>query len=53
MNYHWMTYPKVWQESPHRKRLMIELGLPEYWREFGFPKHCKAAGGDDFWCDGF
>ncbi|MFT5276808.1 MAG: TolB-like protein/tetratricopeptide (TPR) repeat protein [Glaciecola sp.] len=53
MNYHWMTYPKIWKESPHRKRLMIELGLPEYWREFGFPKHCKAAGADDFWCDGF
>jgi hypothetical protein len=29
---------------------MIELGLPEYWREHGFPPQCRPMGHDDFEC---
>jgi len=41
--------------SPARKRAMIERGLPEYWREHGFPPQCRpivtTSGEDDFECD--
>ena len=29
----------------------ILSGLPEFWREQGFPPQCKAVGDDDFECD--
>ena len=38
-------------KSPHRKRLIREVGLPEYWREAGYPPFCRAVGADDFECD--
>jgi hypothetical protein len=47
----WRPYPASWRTSPHRKRLIRELGLPEYWRKHGFPPHCRAVGDDDFECD--
>ncbi len=38
-------------KSPHRKRLIREAGLPEFWREHGFPPQCRAVGSADFECD--
>jgi TolB-like protein/cytochrome c-type biogenesis protein CcmH/NrfG len=38
-------------QSPHRKRLIREAGLPEFWRENGYPPQCRAVGADDFECD--
>ncbi len=38
-------------KSPHRKRLIREAGLPEFWREHGYPPQCRAVGDDDFECD--
>ena len=47
----WQPYPLEWRTSPHRKRLLRELRLPEYWRKHGFPSHCQPVGHDDFECD--
>ena len=49
--YWWLPYPVEFRHSPHRKRLMRELGLQNYWREYGFPPHCQPIGDDDFECD--
>lgn len=38
-------------KSPHRKRQIREAGLPEFWREYGFPPQCRAVGSGDFECD--
>ena len=48
--YWWFPYPLEFHDSPHRKRLMRETGLPEYWRKHGFPPQCKPVGEDDFEC---
>jgi adenylate cyclase len=53
-----LTYSLWWNDtdsdflkSPHRKRLIREAGLPEFWREHGFPPQCRAVGDVDFECD--
>jgi tetratricopeptide (TPR) repeat protein len=50
LSYWWFPYPLEFRNSPHRKRLMREVGLPEYWRKHGFPPQCKPVGKDDFEC---
>jgi len=52
----WAPYPAKLKETTHQKRWMIEAGLPEFWRENGFPPQCrpltsKDGGTDDFECD--
>jgi len=49
--YWWFPYPLEFRDSPHRKRMMRDAGLPEYWRKHGFPPQCRAKGTDDFECD--
>jgi adenylate cyclase len=49
--YWWFPYPQEFRDSPHRKRLMRLIGMPEYWRKHGFPPQCRAVGADDFECD--
>jgi TolB-like protein len=49
--YWWFPYPLEFRNSPHRKRMMREVGLPEYWRKHGFPPQCRPLGDDDFECD--
>ena len=48
--YWWFPYPLDFRDSPHRKRIMREMGMPDYWREHGFPSQCKPVGDDDFEC---
>jgi hypothetical protein len=50
MAYWWFPYPLEFRDSPHRKRMMREMGLPEYWRKAGFPPQCTPVGEDDFEC---
>jgi tetratricopeptide (TPR) repeat protein len=47
----WNNTDPDFNASPHRKRLIREAGLPEFWREAGFPPQCRAVGADDFECD--
>jgi TolB-like protein len=35
---------------PGFKDLVREMGLVEYWREFGWGEHCRPVGADDFEC---
>jgi hypothetical protein len=51
LQYFWFPYPQDFRESPHRKRMIREMGLPEYWRKHGFPPLCRPLGDDDFECD--
>ena len=46
----WFPYPVEFRNSPHRKRLMRETGMHEYWRKYGFPPQCEPVGEDDFEC---
>jgi hypothetical protein len=32
------------------KSMLAELGLDDYWREAGWPEHCRPVGADDFVC---
>jgi hypothetical protein len=36
---------------PEFKRLVRELGLVDYWREYGWPPFCRPLDGDDFVCE--
>ncbi|HSG97353.1 MAG TPA: hypothetical protein VLA11_05125 [Woeseiaceae bacterium] len=47
----WHPYPEEFSNSPHRKRLIEEVGLPDYWRKHGFPPQCRPVGDNDFECD--
>jgi TolB-like protein len=49
--YWWFPYPLEFRNSPHRKRIMSEIGLAVYWRKHGFPPQCRPVGDDDFECD--
>ncbi len=35
---------------PRAKAVIAEVGLPDYWREVGWPTFCRPLGGDDFEC---
>jgi TolB-like protein/Tfp pilus assembly protein PilF len=47
----WNRTDPEFLKSPHRKRLIREAGVAEYWRENGYPPQCRAVGADDFNCD--
>jgi hypothetical protein len=34
-----------------KRRVIVVAGLPDFWREQGFPPQCRAVGEDDFECD--
>jgi tetratricopeptide (TPR) repeat protein len=38
------------RQQPAFKDLLHEVGLVDYWREFGWGEHCKPVGKDDFEC---
>ncbi len=49
--FYWEPYPETLKKSMHQKRWIIEAGLPEFWRENGFPAQCRPIGDDDFECE--
>lgn len=52
INIHWFWLP-VFQEArqlPEFQELLEELGLAQYWREYGWPEICGPIG-DTFICD--
>lgn len=47
----WYTgYPGL-AGSEARRRIIEYRGLPDFWREHGFPPQCRPVGDDDFDCD--
>lgn len=49
--YWWERSDPEFLKSPHRKRLIREMGIYDYWRKTEFPPQCRAVGDDDFECD--
>lgn len=49
--YWWHPSLPDFSASPHRKRLIRDLNIDQYWRKAGFPAQCKPLGDEDFVCD--
>jgi hypothetical protein len=47
----WYPYPEDFKQSPHRKRMIRDMGTYAYWKKHGFPAQCRPVGDDDFECD--
>ena len=47
--YWYRGYPGL-AGSDAQRAAIIRFGLPDYWREHGFPERCEPAGVDDFVC---
>ena len=50
LQFAWTPLMREVRRHPEFKALLIELGLPEYWREAGWPEHCRPLGTADFEC---
>jgi adenylate cyclase len=49
--YIWTPVMKEVRQLPRFKELMREIGLVDFWKEFGWPDLCRPKGDDDFECD--
>jgi hypothetical protein len=47
----WHPNTPDFHASPHRNRLIREMGIYDYWLKAGFPPQCRPIGEDDFECD--
>jgi adenylate cyclase len=47
----WYPVMKEVRQLPRFKEFMREIGLVDYWKEFGWPDLCRPIGDDDFVCD--
>ena len=48
--YVWMPQLERARQRPAFKTLLRDLGLVDYWREYGWPPICQPTQGDDFTC---
>jgi TolB-like protein len=48
--YVWMPLLGRARQRPAFKALLRDLGLVEYWREYGWPEICQPTQGEDFTC---
>jgi hypothetical protein len=46
----WMPLFERMRQLPAFKTLVRDLGLVDYWREYGWPEICQPTQGDDFAC---
>jgi hypothetical protein len=46
----WMPYMSEVRKLPGFKQLMIDIGLVDYWREYGWADLCQPVGAADFVC---
>ena len=49
--YLWSPTAREFRKTPRFKELVREIGLVDYWKEFGWPDLCRPVGDDDFVCD--
>jgi len=47
----WHPNTPDFHASPHRNRLIREMGIYDYWLEAGFPPQCRPISENDFACD--
>jgi adenylate cyclase len=47
----WFPVMREVRQLPRFKELIREIGLVDYWKEFGWPDLCRPVGDDDFECD--
>jgi adenylate cyclase len=49
--YVWLPIMKDVRQLPRFKEFVREIGLVDYWNQFGWPDLCRPVGDDDFECD--
>ncbi len=47
----WSPVMKEVRQLPRFKEFVREIGLVDYWKEYGWPDLCRPVGEDDFVCD--
>jgi TolB-like protein len=47
----WYPVMKEVRQLPRFKEFVREIGLVDYWKEYGWPDLCRPVGDDDFVCD--
>jgi adenylate cyclase len=47
----WIPVMKEVRQLPRFKEFVREIGLVDYWNEFGWPDLCRPVSDDDFVCD--
>ncbi len=47
----WFPVMREVRQTPRFKELINEIGLVDYWKEYGWPDLCRPIGDDDFVCD--
>jgi hypothetical protein len=50
LQFTWTPLLRDVRSHPGFKSLLEELGLDDYWREAGWPEHCRPVGAEDFTC---
>jgi TolB-like protein len=50
LQFAWTPLLQDVRSHPAFKSMLEDLGLDDYWREAGWPEHCRPAGADDFAC---
>ena len=46
----WLPSMREVRQLPRFKEFMREIGLVDYWKQFGYPMLCRPVGADDFEC---
>jgi TolB-like protein len=49
--YYWSPLFHEARQLPQFKELVRDIGLVDYWKEYGWPDICRPIGEDDFECD--
>jgi len=49
--FQWLPVFHEVRQLPRFKEFMKEIGLVDYWKEYGWPDLCHPVGDDDFVCD--
>jgi len=47
----WYPVMQEVRQLPRFKEFVREIGLVDYWKEYGWPDLCRPVGDDDFVCD--
>jgi tetratricopeptide (TPR) repeat protein len=50
LQFAWTPLLQEVRSHPGFKSMLEDLGLDDYWREAGWPEHCRPVGADDFAC---